>query len=77
MNTSGVLVAAKDRSTASLAHAQFREKTVSKAYLALALGVPQQQQFAVDGPIAAHPRVKVARRVAEGGLDAITHVKVG
>lgn len=77
MNTSGVLVAAKDRDTASLAHAQFRDKTVRKAYLALALGVPEQQVFTIDEPIGQHPDVKVARRVVEGGLPAITHVQVG
>lgn len=76
MDTSGVLVAAKDSQTASLATAQFAGKQVSKAYLALCLGVPQQQHFTVDGPIDQHPTVKVARCVAPGGQPAATHVQV-
>lgn len=76
MNTSGVLVAAKDSQTASLVAAQFRTKQVSKAYLALCLGVPQQQAFTLDGPIDQHPAVKVARCVAAGGQPAATHVQV-
>ena len=69
-------MAAKDRATASAAHAQFRDKAVSKAYLALALGVPGNAAFSVDGPIGAHPSVKVARRVVAGGLPAVTHMQV-
>lgn len=76
MNTSGVLVAAKDRATACEAHAQFRAKTVSKAYLALAVGVPAQQVFDVDGGISQHPDIKVARTVHREGLPALTHIQV-
>jgi 23S rRNA-/tRNA-specific pseudouridylate synthase len=76
MNTSGVLLAAKDKATASAAHAQFRAKTVSKAYLALALGVPSISNFSVDGAIGQHPSVKVARQVAAGGQHALTHMEV-
>jgi 23S rRNA pseudouridine1911/1915/1917 synthase len=76
MNTSGVLLAAKDRATASAAHAQFRAKSVSKAYLSLALGVPSSSSFSEDGPIGQHPSVKVARRVAQGGQPALTHMEV-
>lgn len=76
MNTSGVLLAAKDRATASAAHAQFRAKAVSKAYLALALGTPRSSSFSVDGAIGQHPAVKVARQVAQGGQHALTHMEV-
>lgn len=76
MDTSGVLLAAKDATTASLINAQFQSKQVSKAYLALCLGVPEQKTFTVDGPIAQHPCVNVARMVAAGGLPAVTHVQV-
>jgi hypothetical protein len=76
MNTSGVLLAAKDKATASAAHAQFRAKTVSKAYLALALGVPSSRSFTVYGPIGQHPSVKVARQVVQGGQHALTHMEV-
>ena len=76
MDTSGVLVAAKDATTAGLVNAQFQAKQVSKAYLALCLGTPQQQQFTVDGPIGQHPGVQVARMVHPDGQPAVTHVQV-
>jgi 23S rRNA-/tRNA-specific pseudouridylate synthase len=77
MDTSGVLLAAKDAATASLVNSQFQDKRVSKAYLAICLGVPQQQSFTVEGPIAQHPTVHVARRVHPDGQPAVTHVQVG
>eukprot|EP00775_Hariotina_reticulata_P007958 gene7958-8156_t len=77
MNTSGVLVAAKDRATASAAHAQFRSKAVKKSYLCLAVGQPSQQQFEASGPIGPHPHIKVARQVVVGGgQPALTHIEV-
>lgn len=76
MDTSGVLLAAKDAATASLVNAQFQNKQVSKAYLALCLGTPQQQHFTVGGPIGQHPSVQVARVVDPDGLPAVTHVQV-
>lgn len=76
METSGVLVAAKDATTASQINAQFQAKLVSKAYLALCLGVPEQHSFTVEGPIGQHPDVMVARTVAADGQPAVTHVQV-
>lgn len=78
MDTSGVILAAKDAATAAAINAQFSSKAVSKAYLALCLGVPEQQAFTVDGAIGQHPEVKVARRVTADpeGLPAKTYVQV-
>lgn len=76
MDTSGVLLAAKDAATAAAANTQFQAKQVSKAYLALCLGVPQQSSFTVEGPIGQHPGVQVARRVVPDGQPAQTHVQV-
>jgi 23S rRNA-/tRNA-specific pseudouridylate synthase len=76
MDTSGVLVAAKDATTASQINAQFQAKLVSKAYLALCLGVPEQHSLIIDGPIGQHPDVLVARTVAADGQPAVTHVQV-
>lgn len=76
MDTSGVLLAAKDAATASSMNKQFQLKQVSKAYLAICLGVPDQEHFTVDGPIGQHPTVQVARRVAPDGQSATTHVQV-
>lgn len=77
MDTSGLLLAAKDAASASALNAQFQAKDVHKAYLAICLGVPQQQHFTVNGPIEQHPTVTVARIVSPDGQQAITHVQVG
>jgi hypothetical protein len=76
MDTSGVLLAAKNAATASLINAQFQDKRVSKAYLSICLGAPQQPCFTADGPIGQHPAVHVARRVHPDGQPAVTHVQV-
>lgn len=79
MDTSGVLLAAKTAAAATSASAQFRQRTVSKAYLAIAVGVPSRREFDVDGAIGQHPDVLVARHVVPAGstgLPALTHVTV-
>jgi 23S rRNA-/tRNA-specific pseudouridylate synthase len=51
MNTSGVLLFAKNSETASLLHEQFRNKTPRKTYLALVLGIPDWDETTLDAPI--------------------------
>ena len=42
---------AKKRDVVPAVHAQFREKTAKKEYLAVVVGVPTWEQLEVDGPI--------------------------
>lgn len=58
MNTSGVVLLAKHPSVVPHIHKQFREKTVTKLYLAVALGIPQQPSFTVDAPLGPDEREK-------------------
>ena len=51
MNTTGVVLFAKKRDVVPAVHAQFREKTAKKEYLAVVVGVPTWEQLEVDGPI--------------------------
>ena len=44
-----------------------RERTVSKWYLALCIGVPEQSSFEVRVPIGRHPTELVARVAVQGG----------
>ena len=48
MNTSGVVVFAKDAVSAEAVNAQFRSKTVRKAYLAICLGIPTESEFVIE-----------------------------
>jgi len=51
MNTTGVVLFAKKRPTASELHAQFRNKTPRKRYLALSIGIPEWRTTTVEAPI--------------------------
>jgi 23S rRNA-/tRNA-specific pseudouridylate synthase len=50
---------------------------VSKEYLAITVGVPQQQAFSVDACIDRHPSVDTARRIDSNGKPALTEFEVG
>lgn len=54
-----------------------RERTVSKEYLALTVGVPQPQCFTVNAPIGRHPMLDTARRIHPDGKPALTEFQVG
>lgn len=71
-DTSGLIVIARnERAHAELAD-QFKERQVSKAYLALVQGVPQPSGAVIDGPILRHPRHRTRMAVVEGGKPAST-----
>jgi 23S rRNA pseudouridine1911/1915/1917 synthase len=73
LETSGVVVLAKDGATAELLSAAFRERRVEKVYLALLEGALEDQT--IDAPIATDPRRPRARRVSPQGQAAITRVE--
>lgn len=53
-----------------------RERRVQKEYLAITVGVPQQQAFTVDAAIDRHPSVDTARRILAEGKPALTEFEV-
>ena len=74
-DTSGLMVAAKtDRAHHDLS-AQIKDRTVTKGYLALAEGVPQQPEGLVDGPVGRHPRNRTRMAVVAGGRESRTRYK--
>lgn len=79
-NTSGCLVLAKGLEAARHFDEQFRERRVSKTYLALVSGVPHQDEFAIDawlGPDRRRPGMVVASdRDKKGFREAHTDVQV-
>ncbi|GLC65336.1 hypothetical protein PLESTF_000281900 [Pleodorina starrii] len=81
MNTSGLLLFAKRPEVVAGMHRQFRERTLSKLYVAAAVGCAElggdggphsRVSFRVDAPIDRHPTQAVARRVADTGKEAST-----
>ena len=61
MDTSGLLLFAKTSAAADSIARQFRNRTVSKTYLAICLGVPPEASFEVHADIGPHPNESVAR----------------
>ncbi|KAL1519636.1 hypothetical protein AB1Y20_023147 [Prymnesium parvum] len=78
--TSGVLMFAKTRFAAASLAEQFRNRRLSKQYLAVLCGTPRSSSFEVDVPIAAHPTTSTLSVVAsqqEGdGKEALTRFEV-
>lgn len=79
--TSGILVLTKDKETCAAMTAQFAERTTRKRYLAVVRGIPSQDQFVVDAPMARALRSKIELKMqifphsgpgSEGGQSALT-----
>ncbi|MCB9539241.1 MAG: RNA pseudouridine synthase [Myxococcales bacterium] len=50
-DTSGVVLFARDRASTAALHAQFRERSVDKRYLARVAPAPREPAFRADGPL--------------------------
>ncbi|KAK9815866.1 hypothetical protein WJX72_010948 [[Myrmecia] bisecta] len=76
MFTSGVVIIGKTSAAAASLHKQFRNKTVQKTYLAIALGAVAADTFSVDAPIDKHNKDEMARKVGPHGKPALTHFQL-
>jgi 23S rRNA pseudouridine1911/1915/1917 synthase len=76
--TSGCLVAARGRAAASVLKGAFEQRLVSKEYLAVVHGAPEWDERVIDLPLALASEARLKLRMAprEGGLSAITEVRV-
>ena len=74
-DTSGVLVVAKDVETLQDLMAQFKERQVSKKYLALVHGELKDQKIDIQAPIARNPRNRLKNAVVADGKFARTVVE--
>jgi 23S rRNA pseudouridine955/2504/2580 synthase len=77
-DTSGLLIVAKKRSALVELHRMLREGEVEKIYAAIVKGVPARQAFEIREPLHKHVSASGERRVsvAEGGLKAVTRIRV-
>lgn len=77
-DTSGLMIVAKNDSTHRHLTAQLSERSLSRVYHAIVLGVPVPPLGKVDLPIGRHPsnRMKMAVRRRGGGRAAVTHYSV-
>lgn len=75
VGTSGLMVVAKNEIAYSSLKDQFRNRTVSKLYHALAQGHMDPTTGTIDAPIDRHPREDYRFAVVANGKPSITHYK--
>jgi 23S rRNA pseudouridine955/2504/2580 synthase len=71
--TSGVLIIAKNRYSASQITKDFREKAIKKQYLALTNGIPDVKIGSIKENLA---KKEMHMKIASEGLESISHYKV-
>ena len=71
-DTSGLLVIAKSETAHAALSCQFKERQVTKAYLALVQGRPEPPEATIDGPIGRHPKDRKRMAVVTTGREATT-----
>ncbi len=78
MNTTGVIVFAKQETTHGLLSKQFEFRTNLKCYLALVHGCPAPPQGVIDQPLGKHPTIREAHAVRhdETGRESQTIYRV-
>ena len=78
MNTTGVIVIAKNDDTHWLLARQFENRTCLKVYLAVVHGEPDHPTGAIDQPIGKHPTIREAMAVRHdsAGKQALTLYRV-
>lgn len=72
-DTSGLMVIAKSDAGHQTLIAQWNDRAVLKAYLALVQGVVEPDDATIDAPIARDPNQRQKMAVIRGGREAVTH----
>jgi len=75
-DTSGIIIAAKDRETKGQLQKQFQDRKAKKTYLAVVVGRPKLDEARLDLPIERHPKKPATHRVGANGKAATTTYKV-
>jgi 23S rRNA pseudouridine955/2504/2580 synthase len=76
-DTSGILLLARNRKTATLLTDGFKNKTIKKTYLALVKGIPSKEQDVISMPLLEKSFGNVKKVFKDNlGKEAITHYKV-
>jgi 23S rRNA pseudouridine1911/1915/1917 synthase len=74
--TSGILLAARNREAQLFLVNEFRQRRVKKRYLALVHGVPKNARFEVDLALGQHPKYEDIQRPDPRGSPAFTAFEV-
>lgn len=74
--TSGLMIVARTQKATIELQRMFKARTVSKHYIALAHGVPEQKEGILSGPIGRDPNNFLRMVIIEGGKPSLTGYKV-
>jgi 23S rRNA pseudouridine1911/1915/1917 synthase len=77
MDTTGIIIVAKNANAQNELSSQMRRNTVIKKYYALVEGEVEEDHFEIDLPVGRPDQVSIRREVMyEGGKDALSEVNV-
>lgn len=76
VGTSGLMVVAKSERAYSALKRAFKERTVTKTYLALVQGHPDPLRGTIDAPIGRHPSADGKWAVVSTGKASVSHYQV-
>nr|WP_315023165.1 RluA family pseudouridine synthase [uncultured Aminipila sp.] len=76
MNTSGLLVVAKNSHSQDAFTKQMKENKVAKRYVAIVKGIIDEDSGTINAPLGRPDPEKIERGVVEGGYPSVTHYKV-
>ena len=74
--TSGLLVVAKNEASHASLTAQFKDRLVSKRYVALVVGTPREARAVIEAPLGRHPRQRQRMAVVDDGRPSATPYRV-
>ena len=75
-DTSGLIVVAKNDAAHAGLSDQFKDRTVSKTYVAAVTGHPDPERAIIDAPIGRHPSSRTRMAVVSTGREAVTEYDV-
>ena len=77
MDTTGIIIVAKNANAQNDLSSQMRRNTVVKKYYALVEGIVEEDHFEIDLPVGRPDQVSIRREVMyEGGKNALSEVNV-
>jgi 23S rRNA pseudouridine1911/1915/1917 synthase len=75
-DTSGVLVVAKNDNSHNKLSEQFKDHSMTRAYIALVEGILKKDEGTIDAPLGRHPVERIKIAVIKDGRRAVTHYRV-
>lgn len=76
MDTSGVILIAKNHFAMSNLNSQFQNREIHKKYFAVSIGTPKENKFVIDAPIGRNPQQRQKMCINEYGREARTEFEV-